>query len=332
MDTINKRWKVYDFDNSISEEIYSLSELDNWHCFLGLLEDYSLIFLLAMATSCISWYFYPLAVLIIGSRQRALATLLHEAAHKTLAKNKYLNWTIGTFFSGYLIFQTMGSYRESHVRFHHGHFGNPNLDPDYKFAIQEGLYHRPQSPQKFVTKNIVFPFLLAKVPSYLYSLIKNRLFDERNRKETIGMILYLAVISSILTLLGWGQYILLFWLVPYLTTFQIIGWFIEMGEHYPLMNNKVNLYMTRNRHSHWLEKFLTGMHNESYHLVHHLNAKIPFWNVLKAHQIYLQDPNYAQFDSKTGGLFLSANNAPSIIQSAIANIRSEYEISQMISE
>jgi fatty acid desaturase len=326
------QWESYNFGNSIYEQLYGLSELDNWHSFLVLLEDYSLIGLSAILTCCVSWYFYPLAVLIIGSRQRALATLLHEAAHKTLAKNKYLNFAIGTFFSGYLILQIMGSYRESHVRFHHGHFGDSELDPDYKFAIQQGLYDSNQPPKRFIIQNVVFPFLLAKVPTYLYSLIKNRLFDERNRKETVAMIIYLGIVASIFTGLGWGQYILLFWLIPYLTVFQIIGWFIEMGEHYPLMSNTVNLYMTRNRHSHGLENFLTGMHNESYHLVHHLNPTIPFWNVSKAHQIYLQDDNYAKFERTTGGIFLSGNDAPSIIQSVIASIRSEYTLLEAVSK
>lgn len=232
---------------------------------------------------------------------------------------------MGTFFSGYFVLQTMGSYRESHVRFHHGHFGDPELDPDYQFAIEAGWYDRSQSLEKFTIHNIVLPFLLAKVPSYLYSLIEHRLLDKHHRQETMVMIVYLGVIGSLFIGFGWGKYILLFWIVPYLTTFQIIGWFIEMSEHYPLMNNSINLYKTRNRHSHWLEIFLTGMHNESYHLVHHLNPTIPFWNVPKAHQIYLQDKKYAQFDRQAGGIFISANNAPSLIQSAIANLRVQNE-------
>lgn len=324
---MSREWKSYNFASSIEQDICSLAELDNWHCYLALLEDYSLIFLSLIATCYLSWALYPLAVLIIGSRQRALATLLHEAGHKTLAKNKYLNFVIGTFLSGYLILQIMESYRDSHVRLHHGHFGDSDLDPDYKFAIAAGLYEEVQSPKKFVTKNIVLPFLLTKVPSYLYSLIQNRLLNKRNLQETIVMVMYLAILLFIFTSLGWGQYILLFWVVPYLTTFQIIGWFIEIGEHYPLMNNKVNIYMTRNRYSHWLERIFTGMHNETYHLVHHLNPKIPFWNVPQAHQIYLQDQNYAEFDRKMGGIFLSANDVPSIVQSIINHAYSNYEIS-----
>ncbi|MEM9543679.1 MAG: guanitoxin biosynthesis L-arginine gamma (S) hydroxylase [Cyanobacteria bacterium P01_E01_bin.42] len=326
------QYKTYHFDNSIREQLHALSELDNWHGLLALLEDYSLIALSAIATCYLSWYLYPLAILVIGSRQRALATLLHEASHKTLAKNKYLNFTLGTFFSGYLILQNMGSYRESHVRFHHGHFGDPNLDPDYQFALQQNLYDKTQTPVRFVIQNIILPCFLVKVPNYLYSLVQSRLLDKRNRKELVGAIAYLGILTAIFTSLGWGQYLILFWVVPYLTTFQIIGWFIELGEHYPLMNNKINLYMTRNRHGHWLEKLFTGMHNESYHLVHHLNPKIPFWNVAKVHNVYLQDENYAQFDRKTGGLFLSANSAPTILQNAIASVHSQWIATQQLAQ
>lgn len=132
------KYSVYKFSDEYQNEILDLIKLDNWHCCLALLEDYSLICISIFATCCISWYLYPLAILIIGSRQRALATLLHEAAHQTLAKNKRLNFVIGTFFSGYLILQAMGAYRESHVRFHHGHFGDPSLDPDYQLAMEQG--------------------------------------------------------------------------------------------------------------------------------------------------------------------------------------------------
>jgi fatty acid desaturase len=70
--------------------------------------------------------------------------------------------------------------------------------------------------------------------------------------------------------------------------------------------------MSRNRNSHFIERFLTGMHNENYHLIHHLFPSIPFWNIPKAHEILMQDPNYAQHHRQGGGIFWSNNDAPSI--------------------
>src|SRR6185503_1043812 len=107
--------------------------------------------------------------------------------------------------------------------------------------------------------------------------------------------------------------LLLFWVIPYLTSFQILGWYIELSEHTPFLENQtVDLYMARNRKSRGLEKFLTGIHNDHHHLDHHLNPAIPFWNLPKANRIWLQDPNYAAQDRRTGGLFTRGpNGAPS---------------------
>jgi fatty acid desaturase len=261
----------------------------------------------------LSWYFYPVTILLIGSRQRALATLLHEAAHQVIAKNRTLNFMMGTFFSGYFILQTMSSYRKSHVEKHHRYFGNPDEDPDYKFAISQGLYQQSLDDKTFQMLYIFSPLLLAQVPKYIKSLLIHRFLEDQNYLELVAIGLWWLTIISLSILFNLWQYLILFWLIPYLTVFQIIGWFIELAEHYPLMNNDINLYMSRNRNSHFIEKFLTGMHNENYHLVHHLFPNIPFWNVPKAHEILMQDPNYAQHHSQSGGIVWSNNNAPSIL-------------------
>ncbi|RUS96564.1 dihydrorhizobitoxine desaturase [Dulcicalothrix desertica PCC 7102] len=316
------KYKIYKFEHSIQQQIKTLAKLDNWHGILALLEDYSLIIISILITYYISWYFYPLAILIIGARQRALATLLHEAAHRTLAKNKHLNFALGTYFSGYLILQTFTGYKKSHVDNHHRYLGHPILDPDYYFHISEGLYSYI-NPMSFVKKYILMPLVLSKVPNYLYTLIQQRLLAKASQqKETLIMCLYILIITATLWNLNCQNMLILFWIIPYLTTFQIIGWFIELSEHYPLVgNNDIDIYMTRNRQSHWLEAFFLSIHNENYHLDHHLNPSTPFWNLAKAHQIRLQDKNYAALNKSAGGIFISANDLPSLIQTFIAKIK-----------
>ncbi|MCV6639059.1 guanitoxin biosynthesis L-arginine gamma (S) hydroxylase [Candidatus Albibeggiatoa sp. nov. NOAA] len=300
------------FSDKIKKELKSLLVLDNWHCWLAFIEDVIVVSAAILITIHFSWYFYPLAILMIGSRQRALATILHESAHGAVAKNPTLNYIMGTFLSGYLIFQTMASYKKSHVHEHHAHFGDPEKDPDYKYALSEGLYEN-HTLSDFRKKFILSPLLLSKVPSYLHSLIVRRLFEEKNYNELFAMLLFWGVIVSALAYAGVAEYLVLFWLVPYLTTFQIIGWFIELSEHYPLMEKDTNIYMSRNRHSHPVELFFTGMHNENYHLIHHLFPTIPFWNLPKAHQVLMQDENYARHDRETGGIVWSNNTNPSIL-------------------
>ena len=203
--------------------------------------------------------------------------------------------------------------------YHHKYFGNPLLDPDYYFHISEGLYN-PRNFSSFTKKYIITPLLLGKVPNYLSALIKDRLSIKKTKQmETILMLIYLIAISVCSWMLNAQYFIILFWIMPYLTTFQIIGWFIELSEHYPLVgNNDTDIYMTRNRKSHWLEAFFLSIHNENYHLDHHLNPATPFWNLPKAHQIRLRDTNYAKINSSAAGIFISSNKSPTVIESLLA--------------
>lgn len=305
--------KKYRFDDTIYYQLKPLHELDNWHCWVAFGESCLFIYLAFLISYNLSWYFYPISLILIGSRQRALGTLLHEASHQTMARNKTINFILGTFFSGYLIFQSMSSYSRSHVQGHHSMFGDPEHDPDFKFALSEGLYQEHLTTQEFCWSYIISPLLLLKVPQYIRSILVSRLLDERNVLETLWMSLYWSMIIGLsITLNAWKE-LILFWILPYLTSFQIIGWFIEMSEHYPLMANKSPINMSRNRHSNVIEKFFTGMHNENFHLVHHLFPSIPFWNMVRAHTILMQDANYAQHDSNSGGILFSGNQAPSLL-------------------
>jgi fatty acid desaturase len=83
-----------------------------------------------------------------------------------------------------------------------------------------------------------------------------------------------------------------------------VGWLCEISEHYPLFETgKNNLQMTRNRFAKWWEAWFFSMHNENYHLTHHLYASIPFWNLPKAHSVMMKDEEYALYNSCFGGIF-----------------------------
>ncbi|HFZ8317023.1 TPA: hypothetical protein ACIPBE_004816, partial [Salmonella enterica subsp. enterica serovar Litchfield] len=74
------------FNEEIMEKLIPLSLLNNYRGILALSIDWFFI----MCSIVVSSYFeniiiYILAIFIIGTRQRALATILHESAHRTLA-------------------------------------------------------------------------------------------------------------------------------------------------------------------------------------------------------------------------------------------------------
>lgn len=308
-------FRKHRFSSDITAQANALCQLDNWHGPLAVLQDFLIIGLSIAACYAAGWVLYPLAVIVIGSRQRALATIVHEAAHSTLTQSRTLSRLLGTFFSGYLIFSTLSAYRRSHVSGHHGRFGDRDHDHDYRYMFGKGIYSLENRRQVLI-ELILRPLLLGNVLSYLIYLVKARSFSASNRVERLDnfvLIAYWGLIVAVSWYAGLLVPLLLFWLVPFLTSFQIIGWFIELAEHGPLMHNGVDLHMTRNRHSHWLELALTGMHGENYHLAHHLRPRVPFWRMAELHQILLRDPEYRQWDAQCGGIFASRNGAPSVV-------------------
>jgi len=311
---IRKRHK---FSKEISLQLNSLLSLDNWHAVIAVAYDYVVIgiaVLLYIFDSC----FYPLSILIIGSRQRAFSTLLHEAAHSRLAKNKKLNYFIATYLTGYLIFWEYNIFVDSHVKDHHLYLGDKLNDPDYSYHREAGLYNL-QARKDFIVKYIIKPFFLGSALSYVKYVFFNRAPTTfRYKKHAMLMLSYLFSIIFISTYLNIFEYIFLLWIVPLFTIFPIIGWFVELSEHYPLVSeHNIDLYMTRNRFSSFFEAMIFSIHSENFHLVHHLRPGIPFWNLKKAHEILLEDSEYKRINEKMGGIFFSLNNQESFISKII---------------
>jgi dihydrorhizobitoxine desaturase len=144
--------------------------------------------------------------------------------------------------------------------------------------------------------------------------------------DKAGFCLFWASMVLLGSMTGSLLNIALFWIVPYLTSFQLLSWYIELAEHAPLVrDHNVDLYMTRNRKSQGLEKFLTSIHNDNYHWDHHLDPRTPCWNLPKAHEIRMRDENFAALDHATGGLLTKGPEGQPSAISVIVNTLSIHE-------
>ena len=338
-----ERFSHHPFDREIVREVKMLRP-DNWHGIAFMIKDYAVIAAFVYLAVGVSWWFYPLSVLMIGAHQRGLSTLLHDSAHGVLTRNRTLNFLLGTFPTAWPIFQRHFAYRESHVLTHHPFLGRADRDPDLEFFIEEGVF-RPRSDAGFLLRIVVLPMLGSKTWAYLKYLIRNRyqmLVDTIAGRSSSrpggravwqyefdrwGFIFFWLTVAIGAVGAGVGSYIVMFWIIPYITSFHIIGWFIEMSEHCSSIEGRsTNVLMARNRRSRHLEKWLTGINNDDYHLDHHLDPTTPFWLLPKAHEIRLRDDIYAAHCRETGGLFQSGRDgAPSIIALLREQNRSRYE-------
>jgi fatty acid desaturase len=300
-------------DRGVRKRLKQLCELDNYHAPLALISDFLLVAAAIYACVGVSYWFYPLSIILIGSTQRAFVNLLHESSHKVLAKSGRLNVTLGTAFSGYLVLHMYNPYRNSHIGFHHRYLGDPDKDPDYNFHVGVGIYDHRVSDKKFFLKNIALAVFGLRTPEYVNYVIRDRiLFKPENvsvsmpvklSTERVALLVQWAGILALCTWQGWLLELLIFWFVPLFTTAIAIGWLSELAEHYPLPESEnKQILMTRNRHGWAIERFLMGRHHDNYHLVHHLNTGVPFWNMKRAHEVLLEDVAYARWDGLWAGI------------------------------
>lgn len=324
------------FTPEIQLQLMQLSKKDNWHGILAIFETYAMIAIAIMVGETLPnytpWYldglFYLTSWIIIGTRQRGLATLLHEASHRALARNRFLNNALGTVFSGWLILQIGKTYFLSHVMAHHRYTGDGQDDPDtYQYVLQKLI---SQNPDTFILRNMLAMLIGAKSLAQLPYVIRDRLVPDNwaeatpaHKWEIFGFILFWGAMLTGLVYLGWIDEFLIYWVIPYLTVFPAVGWLIETSEHFPLAwFHDQAVFATRNRDGNAFERFLTGVHSEGWHLVHHLRPGIPFWNQRKAHKIMLGDPDYAASTARYGGLFTrGAKGKPTILKAMAEELR-----------
>ena len=301
----------YRFADQILERVRECYQNDNWHGPLELARHWGVI-LASMSGSiwmwhngpaAAGWVTYALAVWFIGGRQRALADILHQAAHKTLIRDQKLGRFLGTFLSGYLILQSFSGYVASHVRDHHGHLGDPSLDPDYIQYQRNGLCGADMTPAA-IRRYLIRLASPRVMMSYIAYLVRDRMVPkEENPRERLIRLVYVGGVVSALIISGNWVIIMFYWLVPFVTTQVWIGSLIELTEHYPVIETAphVDLYVSRNRHCGRLSNFLLGVTpHEGYHLIHHKFAAVPPWRHHEVHQILLQDPVYAVLNSVRG--------------------------------
>ena len=315
-----RRYTMYRFPTDVARDLKALNTPDNWHALLAWLED--LVWMAGCVLLCVygSYWFYPLAALVIGARQRGLSTILHDCAHGVGISNRRLQMAVGTVLTAYPIFQQHYAYKVSHVYTHHPRLGSPDLDPDLRFFIEQGAYKQDTAPS-YIRRVVLMPLFGSQTWAYIRYLVRNRYrvltgaaekssapanpVQRRKRiLDGLGFWAFWATVSGVAWHGDWFFELLLFWVVPYLTSFQILGWYIELSEHTPLVrDSSVDLYMTRNRKSRLWERLLTGIHNDHYHLEHHLDPRTPFYKLPQAREIRMRDPKYAEVDAQFGGLW-----------------------------
>jgi fatty acid desaturase len=285
-----------DFKKSLHSKLRLLSDLQPSRTYLAGAFDWLLI---TMSIYCSSeWKSlvgYIIAISIIGSRQHALLVLMHEGAHRRIAKNIWLNDLLGEVFFAYPIFFDMAGYRENHLS-HHSQL-NSDGDPDWIRKISNPDWQFPTSQRHLV--KILFKYLVGLgvlewsilivrfSGFYPLRLLKNPAI----RKKAVLRLSYYLVGAVILTMTSSWHLLLFYWLIPYVFVFLVFQRIRSIAEHFALMRTH-ELSESRNVLASGLERFFLAPHNVGYHLDHHLFPSVPFYKLRQLHELLMQDSTY----------------------------------------
>jgi fatty acid desaturase len=270
-------------DKTLRNSLHKLQEIDNFSGIVKIAGDYSVI-VLAICLSYLNPCFYPISLLLIGSRLRALENLTHEASHQQLFQNHAANDWIASIFCAFPTQVSLWQYRKAHKE-HHLHLGEPERDPD---LVKYGYL---PLPRKQLTKHLFSIF------SGLYDLKSNlvsffQCFIQPGSKiELLARLGWWSVCLTLVTITHcwWGFF--LFYVVPFLITYRIVRQLVDMSEH--ILDPSVP-HPTRNVLCHPAMLFLIYPHGDFLHLTHHLYPAIPGSALPKAHSLLLTDPDYAK--------------------------------------
>jgi fatty acid desaturase len=285
--------KDLDFNGRLShsqiEKLKNLRTPSNAKSIISISIDWSLI-ICAFLLLNYSIQLLPITLLIVGSRQRAISNLTHDASHVNLFTNIVINDFISNIFCALPMYETVSKYRESHIK-HHRFLGDVERDPDSRSHLNYGYDDRcpwKGSPAKNYMKIILNPRGIFS--SFFGSLF--RLHPKDYIYLTcwwMGFAMLLSNLFSIqITFIVFGT-----WHLSKLTTYHLIRIFAEFLDHTGLENSDV-ISFTRNLPHRGFYRFIFHPNCDTYHIVHHLYPRIPHYNHSKADQILMSRFDYAQ--------------------------------------
>jgi fatty acid desaturase len=292
-----------------SEIIKRLSVLKPWRSFLAIGMDWIIIILCVVVCVRFTYWFYPLAFVIIGTRFHALEAMMHEATHYRLHPSKTINEFIGELSvwpMGLSLFlyrkvrhfahhKNIGTLRDSHVLSYKKHS---------RFDIPKPL---PQLVKDCLTVAIKFPTEVWA--GQIYGI--GKLLPQFSKKLGWAWIAFqfftglCIVIGSIIFGLKIFLIYLLFFVAPLMWVAVFSRYVRLLAEHFGIPGNQQNAIPgseTRTILVSWPVRVLFWPHNLNYHIEHHWYPSVPFYNLPQLHKLLQQSPQANQKMHITRGI------------------------------
>jgi len=225
------------------------------------------------------WAWLP-AILLMGRAHAQFASLMHEAAHRLLFRNKRANDFVGRWLIGYPAFTNTDAYRRVHMAHHREEFGpdEPDIPLYANYPISEASFRRK------LWRDASGRTGLRLLRDQLAG-IKSPVTVVRRTLVKILAVQSVLIVAAIVSGYWWAY--LLFWLLPYLTVWRVINRLRSIAEHGGLMASDDRRVATHSVTQHPLAQFFLVPFNIGFHLAHHVDAGVPFRNLPRYHRLLI---------------------------------------------
>lgn len=260
-----------------------LLKLDIWQPVRDLVVDIAII----VATLSLAVYepwTSPLALLVLGNRQRALGNILHDAAHRNLTRDRRLNDLLTRALIAPLLFLSLSHYRDLHFR-HHLDLGAQGSDPDL-------ISIPPQKARSWVTALCVNALSMRAILGSTFGHLFDRVVPMPGRLYMLAWWALLVAMLAATAGAGATAMALALWLAARATVFHLITTFREMCDHHGLDPGGVFSF-TRDIKAAGVRSVLIHPRHNAYHLTHHLLPAIPYYRLPQAQRLFATLPEYA---------------------------------------
>ena len=276
-----KRW----LDALSREEIQQLRQMNDRHSWASLLIDWGFV---VAAFAVVARYPNPLTILValavIGTRQLGLSVLMHEAAHRTLFRNRTLNDFAGNWLCAYPVWSDIGPYRRYHLQHHAKNWTSE--DPDLNLAMPFPVTRA--SMRRKIWRDLSGQTAWKRVKYVLRrdigGLNVQQFGSNGSWRNLRGVALTNLVLFAILALAGHPALYLL-WVGAWFTTHHLVVRLRSISEHAMIPDPNDPLRNTRTTLTRWWERLLIAPNYVNYHLEHHLVMTVPHYNLPRMHQM-----------------------------------------------
>jgi fatty acid desaturase len=251
-----------------------------------------------------AWWSYLPAIVAIATRQHALLVLMHDGAHRLLARRRVVNDLASDLLLAFPLFVSTSLYRNHH--FHHHHFLNSDADPDLADSRES---HRKAG--------WILVFLADLTGRGFLNLFRSgsdfsMLTYVTGGAEVRGMVpawqlaafvAFWATTAALLTAFGGWPTFLLLWILPMLTLLSLILHVRAVAEHAGCEPGST-IAGTRTVIPGALERLLFAPVNVNYHLAHHLFPGVPAPRLSRLHSRLCESASFRRSAHVSKGYLL----------------------------